>query len=289
MTLTPGNFEDDLQCVLSTVSLSNHPCYEALSYTWGTDEKIHEMFHEAELVRITPNLSAAFRRLRCPHEPHALWVDAICINQDDFAERSQQVKIVGSIFEKAMQVLACLGEEVETDKEAFEMIESFDDGAGNDGFKEFVNSNVLPISATKPWPGGMNTSSFLNSEAGLAYNIGLSSLLARPWFTRSWVVQKIVLASKARVVSGTRSCSWLALLRLAFYVHDNPVPGFRSLIGPITAMSFLRSLGVKQELEQNLSTIDRGGLRTSMRRIIRRYRQADASLAKTGFPFTLPC
>jgi len=59
-----------------------------------------------------------------------------------------------------MQVLACLGEEVETDKEAFEMIESFDDGAGNDGFKEFVNSNVLPISATKPWPGGMNTSSF---------------------------------------------------------------------------------------------------------------------------------
>lgn len=163
---------------------------------------------------------------------------------------------MATIFKNAAKIAVWLGEEEETDKEAFEMIEPFDDAAGSGGFQEFINSDVLRTTASKPSPDDMTPSSFLNTEEGWTYNIGLSSLLARPWFTRSWVVQEVALASKAQVVSGTRSCSWSALSRLALYLHYNPVVGFRLLIRPMTVMSLLRRLEPEQELEQNLSVMD---------------------------------
>lgn len=257
ITLKPGKLVDEIQCFLSIVSLSAHPSYDGLSYTWGTNEKTHEIFQEGELVLVTANLHAALRRLRHPHEARTLWVDAICIKQQDFAERSQQVMIMGTIFKEATKVLVWLGEEGEGDKEALEMIELFEDESGSVGFPEFTGSDVLSANATRPWSG---PSLFLGLSEGWIYSRGLSSLLARPWFTRSWVVQEVVLASQVQVVSGTRSCSWSALSRLAFYLNSNPVATFGSLVRPIIVLTYLRrkqaQQEAQQEIERDLSAMD---------------------------------
>jgi hypothetical protein len=96
---------------------------------------------------VTPNLYFALRRIRQSLPSWGcypyLWIDAICINQEDLQERTNQVKMMGDIFENAFQVLVWLGEEeVDTDgeiavdllKALFESFNDFvqaDDGGKN--------------------------------------------------------------------------------------------------------------------------------------------------------------
>jgi len=63
-----------------------------------------------ELV-IGGELHCALRRLRCEEDNLRIWVDALCINQDDVEGRNEQVKVMGRIYQGAERVRIWLGEE----------------------------------------------------------------------------------------------------------------------------------------------------------------------------------
>jgi hypothetical protein len=60
-------------------------------------------------LSVTRNLSTALRYLRDPQKARVLWIDAICINQDDFHERGHEVGHMDMIFRNARQVIAWFG------------------------------------------------------------------------------------------------------------------------------------------------------------------------------------
>lgn len=111
--LQPSAFlEDDIACEIETVSLENEDLpYEALSYTCGPpsagytspDRSITVCGH---MRAVGGNLWDALKRLRLPDRPRRLCVDALSINQEDNAERSQQVAITGRIYHHAWRVIA---------------------------------------------------------------------------------------------------------------------------------------------------------------------------------------
>ncbi|VUC28684.1 unnamed protein product [Clonostachys rosea] len=94
--------------------------YEALSYTWATDtgerDATHTVYHgdSWDILKVTENCANALRRLRYQDETRILWVDAICINQEDVAERSHQVNMMTEIYACARQVLVYLGDQEPT-------------------------------------------------------------------------------------------------------------------------------------------------------------------------------
>ncbi|KAK2061504.1 HET-domain-containing protein, partial [Colletotrichum caudatum] len=62
-------------------------------------------------MAITINCANALRRLRFPGWARDVWVDAICINQEDSNERSHQVGIMQYIYATAIRVVVYLGED----------------------------------------------------------------------------------------------------------------------------------------------------------------------------------
>ncbi|KAI9768262.1 MAG: hypothetical protein M1839_004156 [Geoglossum umbratile] len=62
---------------------------------------------------ITHNLFLALKHLRLPYNERKLWIDAICINQEDVEERNQQVQIMQQIYWRARRVIVLLGERVQ--------------------------------------------------------------------------------------------------------------------------------------------------------------------------------
>ncbi|RYP64142.1 hypothetical protein DL769_006769 [Monosporascus sp. CRB-8-3] len=105
--------------------------YEALSYTWGSSTSRRNVVVEERLeevgaaftfekfkpdcgslltsdLSIMPNLSEALQYLRYENRPRVMWIDAICINQDDVQERNVQVKRMSQIFSLARNVVACV-------------------------------------------------------------------------------------------------------------------------------------------------------------------------------------
>jgi hypothetical protein len=108
-----------------------HP-YEALSYMWGTEDATEEIkiFHPTlSGVFITagpgprrtllgrlwasffvrPNLYAALVHLRDKKKNVVVWVDALCIDQTNIAERSEQVTKMADIYNRATNVCVWLG------------------------------------------------------------------------------------------------------------------------------------------------------------------------------------
>ncbi|KAH8777523.1 heterokaryon incompatibility protein-domain-containing protein [Diaporthe sp. PMI_573] len=83
--LQPGEFHEPISATLSLAYLGDHPKYEALSYIWGDRKVRFDITVDGETVPVTINLWAALRRLRGLNEDRVLWVDALCINQEDEA------------------------------------------------------------------------------------------------------------------------------------------------------------------------------------------------------------
>jgi len=100
--------------------------YHALSYTWGdpvfpatlqvverTDQGGQALSNRVAIRNITENLHSALQSLRKPDEELVLWVDAVCINQSDVAERNNQVTNMPKTYSHASSVIVWLGKDLE--------------------------------------------------------------------------------------------------------------------------------------------------------------------------------
>ncbi|KAJ0132963.1 putative carnitine O-acetyltransferase [Fusarium oxysporum f. sp. albedinis] len=97
--------EANMQCRLLHFSLheSNIPDYEALSYIWGDRSSltIYYIFIEGRQIHVLQNLHLALCRLRNRFTSRFIWADAICINQANTDEKSEQVYLMPKIFSYA--------------------------------------------------------------------------------------------------------------------------------------------------------------------------------------------
>ncbi|KAI3537101.1 heterokaryon incompatibility protein [Colletotrichum filicis] len=95
---------------------SNRARYEALSYTWadssGDSVRRRPMFIGPywDIIPITRNCENALRSVRLVGgSSRTIWIDSLCINQDDKEERNAQVALMPQIYATAIGVLAYLG------------------------------------------------------------------------------------------------------------------------------------------------------------------------------------
>lgn len=130
LVLEPGLKEDDIRCNLQTASFdavqkSQWPSYEALSYAWGDPLSFKEIEISGHPLAVTQNLFVALQYLRHVKDARHLWVDAICINQDDIPERNAQVQMMSHIYRGASRIVAWLGEQNANSDAAFDLIEKW--------------------------------------------------------------------------------------------------------------------------------------------------------------------
>ncbi|KAH9218706.1 heterokaryon incompatibility protein-domain-containing protein [Leptodontidium sp. 2 PMI_412] len=188
VTLCSGNFEDDIFCSLSKVSLDDKPSYEALSYVWGDRRITRRIFIDGLSKRVTRNLEIALRHLRYDSRPRVLWIDAICINQRNIAERSVQVMHMDEVYAKATSVIAWLGEE------------------SNDSNLAFDALNALPTVLLQHWDPQKNAK-FDMTALEPKFTSALRSLFLRPWWRRIWTVQESILGPAMSLICGKRQVS----------------------------------------------------------------------------------
>ncbi|KAK0736613.1 heterokaryon incompatibility protein-domain-containing protein [Apiosordaria backusii] len=122
LTIFPAeDYMAPLKGEIRNVDLRTNPRYDALSYTWADEDgetaktsRIALMFNPKKgtyrQLGIGHNCELAMRRLRRKHKKRTVWIDAVCINQADLEERSQQVRLMSRIFVSAQKVVVYTGE-----------------------------------------------------------------------------------------------------------------------------------------------------------------------------------
>jgi hypothetical protein len=110
LNILPDRWSAGIRCDLEIVSLDEEPAYTALSYVWGNPNDTVPIVVQGSSFQATKNLVAAMRRLRSSNDPLTVWIDAICIDQKNLDEKSQQITMMSSIYESATAVAVFLGE-----------------------------------------------------------------------------------------------------------------------------------------------------------------------------------
>ncbi|PMD16945.1 heterokaryon incompatibility, partial [Hyaloscypha hepaticicola] len=84
--------------------------YDSLSYVWGSEANAEVMVCNSLKFPISQTLFEAFRMLRkSQKQVRYLWIDALCVNQSDNEEKSNQVWNMLEIYKKATRVIAWIG------------------------------------------------------------------------------------------------------------------------------------------------------------------------------------
>ena len=96
--------------MISEVALRDYPDYEAISYAWGDPNEMIIVQVNQRAFAVRKNLNSALRHLILASSDRLLWVDAICINQNDIGEKEHQVSQMHTVYFAAGKVIIWLGE-----------------------------------------------------------------------------------------------------------------------------------------------------------------------------------
>ncbi|PON20559.1 hypothetical protein TGAM01_v210593 [Trichoderma gamsii] len=113
ITLLRGQWNDEIRCELDVYyrDEARFPSYRALSYVWGRWRRDPpKILVNGYAIKVTNNLEIALRHLREERVDINLWVDALCIDQNNTTERSSQVSQMRNIYSTAREVIIFLGD-----------------------------------------------------------------------------------------------------------------------------------------------------------------------------------
>ncbi|KAG8525465.1 uncharacterized protein KY384_009109 [Bacidia gigantensis] len=213
VTILPSNDSSSLiECTIRIVQIDDLLNYEALSYVWGTTDDSVRILIETEPFIVTKNLGSALRQLRDTKEARTMWIDAICINQDDNApEKPQQLLLMRPIYERASKVVIYVGDqEIDSDL-ALDTISRI-----NDELQQQLDNKRRDLATFWSSLNLGETTFFRTQPFDPRPWVAINRLFQRPWWTRVWTVQEVILPQNSiDFLCGRKSVSWLALQRVS--------------------------------------------------------------------------
>ncbi|KAH7200980.1 heterokaryon incompatibility protein-domain-containing protein, partial [Fusarium redolens] len=222
LVLEPGARDDEITCRLCICNHSDRVPYAALSYTWGNPKKVERIRCNGHELGVASNLYGALLQLRDPDRERMLWIDALCINQDDFNERGHQVRNMKTIYSEAREVLVWLGPEDEAVSRVFKSLTSFKPNFYYLLAKTFTRSSLFSGSSSDWQTIGFDFAIAEGHNHLLAADlVSLTKVLERPWFRRLWVLQEVAHAKRVTIVSGKWTIEWELLARLVRYLNHS--------------------------------------------------------------------
>jgi hypothetical protein len=199
---------------LFITKLADAPEYSAISYVWGDSFNKTPIDCQGEHLNVTRNLEDALCSLRHNDKPVVIWADAVCIDQTNLQERAWQVSLMGEIYQKAKQVFVCLDHNVE--KNNFQDVQSLI----ND-----VDTLISTHASIDEMPALTEHDALFSDRRWAAFK----DMLECPWFSRTWVIQEVALASYAVVIYGDAQFEYATLLRIGSWARECAVHIYSTL------------------------------------------------------------
>lgn len=175
--------EEAVRCRMKHVRLEGHKVitrhdtrrklnvkYEAISYCWGDPIRSRSIRIDGKILHLPVNSDKALRRMALSDRSRLLFLDAVCVNQENLGERTTQVRLMGDIYRHAQCTLVHLGDAVNSTAQAFADIRLLNvelqqeaqarggmrnvfEGSSDrkHGFKSSINEDALVELTTRPW------------------------------------------------------------------------------------------------------------------------------------------
>ncbi|KAI0542551.1 heterokaryon incompatibility protein-domain-containing protein [Xylaria digitata] len=292
------SFDDVIKCSLFHASLDNLPQYEALSYVWGPLEFRQQILVEENSFGITENLQCALRHLRHDMVDRVLWVDAVCTNQGDIAERNHQVTLMKEIYSRCTRDLAWLGPNPGSSRiDPGKRGSRGDDSTISNGdlkhlqrgmriFRDMLHHDAETLDGMlHRWQSRQRFRAGTRDKTPrwiLSYDDqeALTYLFREaPLWSRIWVMQELSCANHVLLVAGTETLDWEDV---ALFLRDDNKPyadafhvtgGHSSLNGAV--VTIFEVIQTIQQQRRIMKDVDEGKYESKLIDVLARFRYAD--------------
>ena len=184
-----------IECSLKDTTLTEYredigDHYIAISYVWGDKNDTRLILVDGKRLNITASLDSALRHVRDIRRVLCVLADGVCINQKDIHDRNRQVGLMGDVYSTAQHTVIFLGPSSPECDAVLRLISS-----EPQRFGQSEQSSGVP------------TQEFSRLLDGYEAIVG-DKILARPWFTRVWILQELVLSQNAWLQCGKTRVKW---------------------------------------------------------------------------------
>ena len=219
LSILPSSAGRETEYSLETHILHDRkiPHYYAVSYEWGAEQPGHDIVIDGKPLRIRSNLKECLQRFGGSDKQfeRPLWIDAICIDQEDISEKNVQVKIMGEIFSAAKLVLVWLGMQDGPGGSLTEAASTLQDWQRSQDYRELtVKSGHGSSPHHHPHPRLLS----LAEPYGQMWNC-LKLLTERSYWRRLWVIQELVKAQDLLLMWGDEEMQWSVLATAFSTLH----------------------------------------------------------------------
>lgn len=166
-------------CTLVHVPLDTEIPFEALSYRWGS-QSIHLEVEKRKLL-VSSSVQDFLLEQRSLLGYQHFWIDAICINQENNAEKSTQVQLMKDIYKKAARVIVWLGRP--------------------ESLIKTRNLQILIRGLRWPHPSGDASAILIPVEDVQLALQALKELFSNEWFERMWIIQEVAVGNRIHVMT----------------------------------------------------------------------------------------
>ena len=175
---------------LKVVALSEQPQYLALWYVWGPEKPSVTIYLDGRPHNVRQSLYAFLWHHKVSGAQDLLWIDAICIDQANLVEKGLQVDMMGNIFRRGQKVIVWLGPAEKSLADA-----------------------LTCLQPPEQQPTDQISMREASQSSGRRNEKALAQLFENPYWSRLWVVQEFLLASRLSTQCGAYSSNWDVLLR----------------------------------------------------------------------------
>jgi hypothetical protein len=205
--------QDDIQIAIDRFPLEESPPFTALSYMWGDPARTNPIIANSKQLGVTESLLAFLKEVKRRHKAEDncsnafqgwLWIDAVCINQDDLIERAEQVVHMKAIYGKAHSIIIWLGEGEEGSDVVMNLLEHI---AAVEDEEDFTFRAAEDDSEYMcEFIGGSTTIRMPYSVLPI-----LQRLFNSPYWDRSWIIQEASTPKRAISDTGATGSTWVCL------------------------------------------------------------------------------
>lgn len=201
---------------ISQYAKHKRPSYAAISYTWGSSTDLRPISINGKPFQVHTNLYNLLMHLRQRGESRFLWVDALCIDQANLAERNFHVQLMARIYDEAACALVWLGLPSDDRREARAV--------------DFITEMAASITRTKR--GGPAFADLYLAEKVSSRWVNLFGFCSGQdpaidklsdtgkYWSRTWIIQEFLQARQLEIVCGTAQLDWKLFDIVFTHIHD---------------------------------------------------------------------
>jgi len=216
-----------LRMGLRVVSLLDNPApeFKALSYVWNDQNPLPDAPDpDRFLLKKNNRLIMAMKELS-KDGPLLIWVDALCINQENEEEKSSQVSMMADIYQAASEVIAWLGPESQFFNRGLTALDAWAQFAVDYNDQPWLQKTDWTVRGNRPLrevadllEDMVNTARTAIPDAfgdplvhdSIAQSLYIISRIT--YWTRAWIFQELAFASEVRIQNGSKSITLRAVL-----------------------------------------------------------------------------